>query len=114
MSNKVTIILNNIHCNSTSEPGHDEVYIKYSTDGGLTHRFPSSSYHSMGPGDNWDPELSLTFSSNAVVALYDNDFGNDDFLGSHTYYPADPQPETVTVSNTNGANYSLSTIPSAN
>jgi hypothetical protein len=110
MSKKMTIVLNNIHCNSKSESGHDEVYIKYSLDGGTFYRFPKKGYQPMAPGDDWDPELPLTFSSSAVVSLYDSDFGKDDFLGSHTYYPDDPQPETVTVSNPNGANYSLSTI----
>ncbi len=109
MSSKISIILNNIHCNNTSERGHDEVYIKYSVDGGRDSRFPSNGYHSMANGDNWDPGLIISYSSSAVVGLYDEDTLGDEFLGSHTYTTADPQPETVPVSNTNGASYTLST-----
>ncbi len=104
-----SIELTTITCVKTSEPGSDEVYIRYSSDGGIEKRFPSASYHSMSPGDTWSPDLPITFSESAVVALYDNDKGNDDFLGSHTYYPSDPQPETVPITNTNGASYKLST-----
>lgn len=109
MSNKITIELNNIHCNSTSEKGHDEVYIKYSVDGGRETRFPSNGYHSMANGDNWNPALIVSYATTVVISLYDEDTLGDEFLGSHTYTVSDPQPETVPVSNTNGASYTLST-----
>ena len=108
------IILQSITCVSTSEPGHDEVYIKYSEDGGREHRFPTSGYNSMKAGDVWNVALPLSFKDSALVSLYDNDGIGDDFLGSHTYTPSDPQPETVPVSNTkNGAAYRLYTVPAA-
>ena len=107
------IILQSISCVSTSEPGHDEVYIKHSEDGGREQRFPTSGYQSMAPGDFWTVDLPLSFKDSVVVSLYDNDLGGDDFLGSHTYTPSDPQPEVVTVSNTNGAVYRLHTVLAA-
>lgn len=107
------IQLQTITCLETSEPGSDEVYIKYSEDGGRQKRFPSSSYHSLSAGESWTVNLPLSFKESLVISLYDNDFGNDDFLGSHTYKTTDPQPETVQVSNTNGARYNLSTVPAS-
>ncbi|MGC2236313.1 MAG: hypothetical protein WA584_09135 [Pyrinomonadaceae bacterium] len=112
-ADSTNIELQTIFCIETSEPGSDEVYIKYSEDGGREGRFPTTGYHSMSAGGNWSPNLILSFKESVVVSLYDNDLGHDEFLGSHTYKTADPQPETVPVSNTNGAKYELSTIPSA-
>jgi hypothetical protein len=109
MADATNITLDSITCISTSEPGKDEVYIKYSEDGGREQRYPASGYHSMGPGDVWDPGLPLSFKDSVVVSLFDNDKGGDDFLGSATYTTTSPQPETVPVSNANGADYSLST-----
>lgn len=110
-ANSTNIILTTITCINTSEPGSDEVYIKYIEDGGREQRFPTSSYHSMSDGDKWNVNLPLSFKESAVVSLADNDTGGDDHLGSHTYQPGDPQPETVEISNTNGAKYTLSTAP---
>jgi hypothetical protein len=103
------IILTEIVCISTSEPGNDEVYINYSIDGGREQRFPSSGYVPLSPDSPpWLPNLPLSFKQSAVVSLKDNDKGGDDFLGSHTYLPSEPQPETVQLSHENGARYSLS------
>ena len=104
-----TITITNIHCNEPSEIGHDEVYIKYTVDGGHAKRFPSSGYHSMGSGDNWDPDLPITFKQNVVVGLYDQDTLGDENLGTHTYTTTSPQPETEPYTNTNGANYTVTT-----
>lgn len=112
-ADSTNIILQTVTCVSTSESGSDEVYIKYSEDGGRENRFPSSNYHSMSKGDVWDVNLPLSFKETAVVSLYDNDLGHDEFLGSYTYHSNDPQPETVTASNTNGAVYHLHTDASA-
>jgi hypothetical protein len=111
-ADSTSIELTTITCISTSESGHDEVYIKYSVDGGRDQRFPDTGYHSMTKGDVWNVDIPLSFKESAVVSLFDNDLGHDEFLGSHTYYPTDPQPETVPVSNTNGADYNLATIVS--
>ena len=107
------IELKSIKCVNTSEPGSDEVYIKYSEDGGLQNRYPSAGYYSLSDGEVWEVNLPLSFKESVVVALYDNDTGNDDFLVSHTYYPDDPQPEVVRMDNPNGAIYEFATIPSA-
>jgi hypothetical protein len=106
-----SITLTSIHCVNTSEAGHDEVYVKYSIDGGREQRYPASGYQSMEDGDSWSMSLPITFKNSAVVSLFDSDTLGDEFLGSHTYYPTDPQPEVVEVSNTNGAEYTLSTSP---
>lgn len=108
-TNGTNIELTTITCGNTSEAGSDEVYIKYSIDGDRDKRFPDSGYHSMSDGDTWDVNLPLSFKESAVVSLYDRDPAGDDFLGSHSYAPSDPQPESVTVSNSNGASYKLST-----
>lgn len=106
-----TIELTTITCNHTSEMGSDEVYIKYSIDNGREHRFPASGWHSLSSDEDWpDVGLALTFKDSVLVQLFDRDPAGDDSLGSYTYFPGDSQPETVTVSNTNGANYSLSTV----
>jgi hypothetical protein len=105
-----TIELTEIKCNNTSELGSDEVYIKYSIDNGREHRFPDKGWHSLSSGETWqNVSLGLTFKDSVLVQLFDRDPAGDDSLGSHTYFPGDSQPETVTVSNTNGANYLLST-----
>jgi hypothetical protein len=106
-----SITLTSIHCVNTSEAGHDEVYVKYSIDGGREQRYPASGYQSMEDGETWSMSLPITFKNSAVVSLFDSDTLGDEFLGSHTYYPTDPQPEVVEVSNTNGAEYTLSTSP---
>ena len=109
MSTDTTIEITQVTCESTSEAGHDEVYIQYSIDNGKYKRYPDSGYTSMAPGDTWDADLVITFKTSVSVQLYDNDSpGHDDLLGSHTYTASDPQPETVTVSNTNGAEYQIS------
>ena len=106
----IAIELASITCVSTTERGHDEVYIKYSIDGGREQRFPENGYYAMSPGDLWETSLPITFKESVLVSLYDSDRGHDDFLGSHTYYPGDSQPESVSVPNTNGASYTLSTV----
>ncbi|WP_160810759.1 hypothetical protein [Nitrosomonas sp. HPC101] len=106
-----TIELTTIKCNHTSELGSDEVYIKYSIDNGREQRFPANGWHSLSSGDTWDNvSLGLTFKDSVLIQLFDRDTFGDDSLGSHTYFPGDSQPETVTVKNPNGADYSLSTI----
>ena len=110
-ADSTNIELQTITCIETSEPGSDEVYITYIEDGGIEKRFPTSNYHSMSAGGPpWTVNLPLSFKESAVVSLYDNDFGHDEFLGSHTYYPSEHQPETVQVSNNNGAKYNLYTV----
>jgi hypothetical protein len=108
------IILQSITCVKPSESEHDEVFIKYSEDGGREKRFPAKSYEPMKAGDVWNVALPLSFKDTVVVSLFDNDFIGEDFLGSHTYQSSDPQPETVTVSNPKEEDtYRLYTVPAA-
>ncbi|MGZ5027865.1 MAG: hypothetical protein ACXWE9_10415 [Methylobacter sp.] len=105
-----TIVLNQVKCISTSGGrGKDEVYIHYKIDDGRTKRYPDDGSVSMGDGDTWDTDLYLTFNKTAVVELYDSETLGDQLLGHHTYTPSETQPEVVTVSNTDGAKYELST-----
>jgi len=111
MANSVTIMLTQIKCNNTSEIGHDEVYIKYSIDGGREKRYPAKGYQSLADGEVWpNINLPINYKNTVVVGLYDSDTGKDDFLGSYTYNTDDAsQTEQHTVSNSNGANYTLFT-----
>lgn len=115
ISGKTDIILQSVTCLSTSESGHDEVYIHYSIDGGREQRFPATGYVSMSPDGadrQWITNLPLSYSDNVVVSLYDSDTFGDEFLGSYTYYVSTPvQPCTQTLSKQpNGAQYQLSTV----
>lgn len=114
MSNSVTLYLQKITCQNTSEVGNDEVYIKYIADGGREQRFPASGYHSMDSknDDVWVVNLPMTYKETLVIGLYDSDTGKDDSLGSHTYDTADASKnEQNPVSNPNGAAYTLYTGP---
>lgn len=113
-----TMYLQSVICLNTSESGHDEVYVKYSIDGGSSTRFPSSSadpdYHSMNTDDNnpWVTNLKLQFNNTVLIELWDSDTGGDDPLGSYTYSAADaPYTESQLVTDTNGARYVLVTGP---
>jgi hypothetical protein len=111
MSGTTTITLQSVECVQTSEPGKDEVFIKYKIDKDiLEKRFPDKGYYSLAPGDVWTTDLPLTFKESVVVWLCDNDGIGDDNLGSATYYPDTPQPDAVSISNPNGADYVLNTI----
>ncbi len=112
----VTIYLQQVYCNSTSENGKDEVYIKYSVDGGRDTRFPSSGYHSMSHDEYnpWVVNLPITYKDTLVIGLYDSDTLGDESLGSHSYTNGDAASnEQNPVSNSNGANYTLFTGPAA-
>ena len=113
MPNSVTIMLTQIKCNNTSEIGHDEVYIKYSADGGRAKRYPDKGYQSLADGETWSNiHLPINYKTTVVVSLDDSDAGKDDFLGSYTYEIDDAsQSEQHVVSNSNGANYTLFTEP---
>lgn len=107
-----TILLSKIKCNSTSERGHDELYLHYSIDGGKAKRFPEDGYHSIEAGESWTTNLAIQYKTSLVIELYDSDTAGDDFLGSCSYSANDAtQDEQNTASNTNGANYTLYTGP---
>jgi len=109
-----TVTLNKITCQGTSESGHDEVIILYQSDAGMAHLYPAGrAAQSMDDGsDNtWDINLTVDFVNDCLVTLYDQDSSLDpklaDYLVSYDYTP-DSIPASVTLSNPNGAKYTLS------
>ena len=105
--------LNTISCQGTSESGHDEVMILYQADAGIAHLFPAGrDAHSMDSGSTWSNiNLRMEFENDCLISLYDQDSSLDpklaDYLVSYDYTP-DSMPSSVTLSNPNGAKYTLS------
>jgi hypothetical protein len=104
--------LTQITCGDTSESGHDEVMILYQSDAGIAHLFPAGrDATSMDKGSSWtDVNLRMAFENDCLVTLYDQDSTLDpklaDYLVSYDYTP-DSMPSSVTLSNPNGAKYTL-------
>ncbi|MFK7785750.1 MAG: hypothetical protein AB8B56_11575 [Crocinitomicaceae bacterium] len=114
MSNSVTMYLQKITCQNTSEIGNDEVFIYYTADGGRPTRFPKDGYHSMDSNNDsvWVTNLPMTFKETLVVELCDSDTIGNDSLGTHTYVTADASKnEQEPYSNSNGAKYTVYTGP---
>ena len=111
-----TMYLQSVVCIDTSESGKDEVYVKYSIDGGSSKTYPSSGYHSMS-GDEYNPwytNLKLEFDSTVEIKLYDkDDVSSDDLLGSHTYTTDDAQytESQLAMNSDEGSRYVLVTGP---
>ncbi|BFM45310.1 hypothetical protein CFS9_39510 [Flavobacterium sp. CFS9] len=119
---KHSITIDKIICNSDSEIGHDEVYLKCQSDGGLTFRLPRnrSESESMSNGDTWVPmitgangikkPLKLYFYYEVLVTLWDKDEtrlpGNDTYLQSYDFRPGSGSGR-VTLSNLNGQKYTI-------
>jgi hypothetical protein len=116
-SEKVTIVLKSIKCIATSDGKNfnDEIYIKYTADGGREVRFPADGSYSIDPkNDNpWNINLPITYSNNVVISLFDSETGRDQFINSQTYYVADAsQTEVRPINNdSNGGQYEFSTSP---
>lgn len=104
--------LTQISCSGTSESGHDEVMILYQSDAGMAHLFPAGrDAVSMDNGSTWSNiNLRMEFTNDCLVTLYDQDSSLDpklaDYLVSYDYTP-DSMPSSVTLSNPNGAKYTL-------
>lgn len=104
--------LTQISCNGTSESGHDEIMILYQSDAGMAHLFPAGRQaHSMDSGSTWSNiNLRMEFVNDCLVTLYDQDSSLDpklaDYLVSYDYTP-DSMPSSVTLTNPNGAKYTL-------
>ncbi|KUJ59169.1 hypothetical protein AR687_24490 [Flavobacteriaceae bacterium CRH] len=119
---KHSITITKITCNSASEIGHDEVYLKYQSDAGVTFRFPKDrdDSESMEKNDIWTPELTdpngnqrpltLYFEYEALVTLWDKDetklYINDTYLQSYDFRPGSGSGQ-VTLSNLNGQKYTI-------
>jgi hypothetical protein len=109
----ITVTLDSITCNGASEGNHhDEVYVVYQADAGFPHRIPRNPlhHHSMLGGDVWTVGQTMTFTRDLMITLYDQDLSFlpalSDYLVSWDY-TADSVPPTVSISNPNGANYTL-------
>lgn len=104
--------LTQITCGGTSESGHDEIMILYQSDAGIPALFPEGrDAHSMEKDDVWSSiDLDMKFVNDCLVTLYDQDSSLDpklaDYLVSYDYTP-DSMPSSVTLSNPNGAKYTL-------
>lgn len=110
----ISVTLDSITCNGVSEGNHhDEVYVVYQADAGLPHRIPINplDHHSMLGGDVWSVGQTMSFTRDLLITLYDQDESFlpalSDYLISWDY-TADAIPQTMTVSNPNGASYTLS------
>ncbi len=106
--------LQSVICIDTSESGKDEVYVKYSIDGGSSKRYPKSGYHSMSGNEfnPWITNLKFVFNQTVEIKLYDkDDVSSDDLLGSHLYKIEDaPKTESQLVMNSDeGSRYVLVT-----
>ncbi len=103
------MFLNTIHCNKASESAHDEVYFKFTPDGGTTYRFPTQGQYSMTDRDTWNTNRSINFNDHVTIELFDEDDpSGDDPLGSTTYRVSG-FPTSVTVSGS-GGQYTLSAV----
>lgn len=103
------MFLNTIHCNKASENGHDEVYFKFTPNGGPTYRFPTQGQYSMTDGDSWNTNRSINFNNSVTIELFDEDDpSGDDPLGSTTYQ-VNGFSSSVTVSGS-GGQYTLSAV----
>lgn len=116
-SEKVTIVLQSIKCIATSDGKglNDELYLKYTADGGKEVRFPANDSYDIDPNNNnpWNVNLPIEYSNNVVISLFDSEFGKDQFLNSQTYYVDDAsKTQTRDVNNSgNGAKYEFATAP---
>lgn len=108
-----TITLTSIVCNHPSEDvDGDEVYVIYQADAGVPYRIPGrrDGIHQMQAHQSWTINQAMTFSRDLLITLYDQDFKYmpswADYLCSWDYTP-DALPPSVTLSNADGANYTI-------
>ncbi len=136
MGEKIKLQIISITCNSPSEnvgssDFHDEVFLLYQADANEAHRYPPYSeklehpyedvslVNSMTTGTLWslvDPGLVLEFENEVLVTLWDRDSTRvpkyDTYLQSIDYqagttYTTSPQQQSVTLTNPNGASYTI-------
>jgi hypothetical protein len=101
----VSLDLTKIYCVTTSEPGHDELFLTYRIDDGDEIRVPAQDgdYYPIEAGKDWPLNLRLTFNTSLVVTLWDEDNwpSTSDYLGQAKYTP-DNLPHETTVSGSSG------------
>jgi hypothetical protein len=105
MSNKTKIQITKIHCNGTSEPLSDNLYLICQADGGIPIIYPpglanlSKHPYAISSGQTWTlpdgevatTDLVLNFEHEVLVTLWDSDLDDDltvsSYLGSYDYTP---------------------------
>lgn len=120
---RYSIELTSIVCNGTSDEGksNDEVFMIYQADAGVPVRYPAAKNQPMNTQSDtskdilhvWYVNLVLNFDYEVLVTLWDDDPGSNshsEFLVNYDYTSASP-PASVTMSNHNGANYTLNAKP---
>lgn len=106
------VTINSIKCNSTSEAGHDELYLICQADARFFFRYPTQLSDSiqMGAGTVWSPNLPLTFTHEVLVTLWDCDVSYvaslSTYLQSHDFEPGSGSG-SITLTNPNGASYTI-------
>lgn len=84
----------------------------YQADAGVPYRIPERRHgvHPMQAHQTWSIGQTMTFTRDLLITLYDQDFkympGWADYLVSFDYTP-DALPPSVTLSNADGANYTI-------
>jgi hypothetical protein len=127
MADKTKIQITSIHCNSTSEPGSDEVYLICQADGGIPVVYPpglanlTKHPYSMSAGDTWSlpdgvvatTDCVLNFEHEVLVTLWDSDLDDDltvsSFLGCYDYTP-DNIPSSVEIKTPGNEGYNADYI----
>lgn len=102
------MIVSSIKCNETGESGHDEIYFKFTPDGGTTYRYPTTGQLSMAAGETWAAGRSIYFNDHVTIELWDEDDIGDDTRGSHTYYASSFQ--TSVDYKANSGSYTVSAV----
>lgn len=79
------MIVQSIVCDKAGEMGGDEIYFKFTPNGGNTYRYPTRGRFSLNDGQTWNAGRSIYFKDSVLVELFDQDDTNDDPRGSYTY-----------------------------
>ena len=113
----ISVTLQSIVCHGTSE-NSDEIYVVYQADAGLPRRIPTGSleHHDISAGQTWTLNHVITYSRDLLITIYDQDPSKlpalSDYLVSKDYTQTSIPP-SVTLSNDNGANYTINVAVNA-
>jgi hypothetical protein len=120
MPNSSQIFLDRVNCVALGESGKhgDDLYLKYSADGGIDRRHPDSGsgISDIKVGQSWNVGINIYFNATVDVKLYDRDTTSaDDYLG-HFIFDVNDQDKNLTVNLDNQERdgryqYVLSPIP---
>jgi len=109
----ISVTLQSIVCNSVSEGNQDEIYVICQSDAGLPRRFPDNqpfAHKDMSSGQTWDINETIEYSRDLLITVYDADPPEppefSDYLISCDYTLINIPPH-FTMSNADGANYTI-------